>query len=645
MCGFIAAFSPNACISQHVITGALEEIKHRGPDDSAIWASQDKKVWLGHTRLSIIDIKGGSQPLSTPDGLIHCVVNGEFYDYVSIRDDLTALGYHFKTQSDSEILLYLYQHYGVNCLEYLRGEFSFVLWDENLQQVFAARDRFGIKPLFYYHKNNTLYLASEVKALKALGVPMVWDKSAFLQDVSNQHLPNACLFKHIYEVSPGHYLLKYADEHQMTSQMYWDLHYPNEALQAQQSFDDEEVIAGFREQFYQAVRLRLKADVPVACYLSGGIDSCSILGAAQKLMTDKVTAFTLSFDNPVYDEALFAKAMAEYAGSHYHSVNISGELIAAYYEDAIFKAEKCAVNSHFVAKYLLSRVVREQGFKVVLTGEGADEILAGYAHFRQDYIANYLSHLPLDEQNEILEELKAANQVSQGLLVSTQKVNSLSLVQNVLGHVPNWMVGLNVIGREVQSLFSSDYAQYCTYRLPSNILLNHLSIDALRGASPLHKSLYTWTKSSLPHYMLTLLGDRVEMAHSIEGRLPFLDHKLAEYVISLPEKYKIRGMKEKYVLRESMKPELTDEMYVRQKHPFLAPPVQDKRNEKLNEYMMDILHSKMAGEVPFFNQKKTIDYFDHLDELTPERKNIADSVMNLIVSSIIIQDKFGMQSD
>lgn len=644
MCGFVAVFSPQVCFSEQKVINALESIRHRGPDYSAIWSSKDQKVWLGHTRLSIVDIEGGAQPLSTPDGFIHCVVNGEFYDYVSIRDNLKEQGYYFKTESDSEILLYLYQHYGVHCLEYLRGEFSFVLWDEKRQQIFAARDRFGIKPLFYYQQGRTVYFASEVKALKMLGVPMYWDKRAYWQEVSCLHLPSGCLFKDIYEVPSGHFAIKEIEGNKLNVKLYWDMHYPTESELKHRQFSDREVIANFKDLFNEAVSLRLKADVPVACYLSGGIDSCSVLGVAQNMCEHPIETFTLCFDNPEYDEAVIAKAMTKHAGSHYQPINISGDMLAEHYEDTIYKGEKCAFNGNAIAKYILRREVEKRGIKVVLTGEGADDILAGYAGFRKDFIFQYLNDLPLAERDCINAALNSENHISNGLLSTDIIPKDLNFIKAVLGFVPNWMACCTQRGRMAKCLFTRDYFDFVDGIKPADVLLNSLSLSSMKDIGPLHKSLYSWSKSMLPHYLLTMLGDRVEMAHSVEGRLPFLDHKLVEYVVSLPEQYKIRNMTEKYILREAMKPILTDEVYHRQKHPFYAPQIKDTCNQTLNEFMMDLLHSQAGRNMPFIDHKKMFSFFHTAHQLPAAERNVADIVMHIVTSSIIIQDRFGMQS-
>ena len=645
MCGFVCVFSPNSVFEHYKVEQALNKIQHRGPDESSLWSNAEHTVHLGHARLSIIDLKGGSQPLSNASNSIHCVVNGEFYDYKRIRQELIREGYTFKTASDSEILIALYERYGVGCLEYIRGEFSFVLWDERTRKIFAGRDRFGIKPLFYYQDKGAVYFASEVKALAELGLSMAWDKESLWQEVSFFHLPDRSLFKDVHEVPPAHYVIKSFSSTTLSTYPYWDMNYLTTSQQSQNVWDEEEVIEGFREKFEEAIKFRLTADVPVASYLSGGIDSCSVLGTAQKLSSQPITAFTLSFDHTLYDEASYAKEMADHCQSHYHQIPITGDLIADAFEDTLYKGEKLIFNCNAVSKYLLSQRVQEQGFKVVLTGEGADEILAGYAGFRQDFIQHHMHQMSDAERQSISQGLEQANEVSQGVLMSTQSFDSLDVVNRYLGFVPNWMVGFTHMGKMVRQVFTQEFLQYTENREPASQLVEALAVPlAMKGRGRLHQSLYSWTKSMLPHYLLTMLGDRMEMAHSIEGRLPFLDHKLVEYVVGLPERFKIRGMKEKYLLREAMKPVLTQRMYKRQKHPFLTPPAKAPTNKKLNTLMLDILHSQHVRELPFIDQKKALAFFNGVGKMDKSQQNLADSVLHLVVSMGVMQKKFNLNT-
>ena len=311
MCGIVAAFSRRDSVSAVALQRGTQSLHHRGPDGHRHWISRDCRVGLGHTRLSIIDLVTGDQPIASEDGRTHIVVNGEFYGYEPIQRELEDDGHRLRTRSDSEIALHLYEELSTECLHRLRGEFAFVIWDEANRVMFAARDRFGIKPLFYAFHGETLYFASEVKALFAMGVPARWDAESVGQTVEFGGHTMRTLFDGVFQIPAGHYLLA-TDRHVQVKQ-YWDFHYPK--AEEATTLSDAEYSAELRHVLEEAVRLRLRADVPVGCYLSGGLDSCSMLGLAARHHPEPIRAFTLTFDHGNYDEEKEAREMAAKAGA------------------------------------------------------------------------------------------------------------------------------------------------------------------------------------------------------------------------------------------------------------------------------------------------------------------------------------------
>src|ERR1041384_1071576 len=279
MCGIVAILSDTDRIEPEALRRATHSLIHRGPDEQHQWIAPHGRAGLGHTRLTIIDLVTGAQPMANEDGRLHLVVNGEFYDFERIRTDLESRGHQFRTRSDSEIALHLYEEMSAGCLEHLRGEFALILWDELNQTLFAARDRFGIKPLFYAHVGNALYLASEVKALLAAGVAAKWGRESMFQNLFLCVDQDRTLFKNIRQVPPGHYLTARAGSIKVTR--YWDADYPR-ARDTLSDHSETERIEGLRDLLDDAVRVRMRADVPVGCYVSGGVDSSSVLGLASK---------------------------------------------------------------------------------------------------------------------------------------------------------------------------------------------------------------------------------------------------------------------------------------------------------------------------------------------------------------------------
>lgn len=487
MCGFVAVAGKR--MERAPLEHALEIITHRGPDEKSVWQSEDKTISLAHTRLSIIDLSGGKQPLTNADDSIVAVVNGEFYDYQDLRRDLSEGGYRFKTHSDSEILLALYERYGVRALKYLRGEFAFVLYDRKNHLVFAARDYFGIKPLFYTIHDNAIYFASEAKAFKALGIELAFEEESFIQALNFFPLPDGSLFKKVYQIPPAHYLIKSEFVGKERIQSYWDFNYPK--IGETQLIDDEEAILGFGELLKESIKLRLKADVPVACYLSGGLDSCSILGIAQHLSSRPIESFTLAFEHADYDETAQAREMAAFVQSPFNPITISQDDIANSMEDAVWHAERFMINGHGVAKYLLSDAVHKAGFKVVLTGEGSDEIFGGYAYFRQDMIL-YNEKMSVEEKKALMADLKKKNKVSQGIVFANDLPFEEDAIVGLLGYLPSWIRGYGLHKPKILDVLSPTTYEKFSSRNFATFAFNFLDIAGqVEGRDLLSRSLYS----------------------------------------------------------------------------------------------------------------------------------------------------------
>ena len=641
MCGIVALHSSSIPVSEISLKRGIDCLKHRGPDGVGIWISSDKKVALGHTRLSIIDINYGEQPISNDEENLHIIVNGEFYGFEQTQSDLRKLGYKLKTNSDSEIALHLYNELGTQCLHHLRGEFSFVLWDFSNKLLFAARDRFGIKPLYYSVHNNTLYIASEIKALLAAGIPARWDYESFWQSEQTGLPPDRTMFANIYQVPAGHFLT--ATDNGVKLHKYWDFNYPQIAhddLQKSPDFYVEQL----RHTLEEAVRIRLRADVPVGCYLSGGLDSSALLGIAAKYSSKPINAFTLAFDEEEYNEEFFARETALLTGANLNVIPICQADLADNFSDSIWHSETLSVNAGTTAKYILSRAVQAAGYKVVLTGEGADEIFGGYAHFRQDMILHNQQGQDKNHINELLQALKSKNNISAGLLLAEGKhTESLQSVQRLLGFIPSWMQIFSEGFIKNSTLYSQDFISQFHKMNAHRNLFNALDVQGqLTNRDPVNQSLYLWSKTILPNYLLRMLGDGVEMAHSIEGRLPFLDHKVVELVASMPVSLKIRGVTEKYVLKEAAKPFITESMYQRQKHPFLAPPSMFKPNEPFQQLIQDTLRSSNMSKIPFYSHAAIIELLDYLPKMDKNSLGTVDVALIKMLSASFLQERFGM---
>jgi asparagine synthase (glutamine-hydrolysing) len=640
MCGIVAVSSRHEPVSTATLERATKSLYHRGPDGQRQWISRDNRVGLGHARLSIIDLATGDQPIASEDNRTHIVANGEFYQYEGIQRELESRGHRLKTRSDSEIALHLYEELGPQCLHQLRGEFAFVIWDEKEQTLFAARDRFGIKPLFYAWHNNTLYVASEVKALFAAGVPARWDEESVYQSFTFGGHQMRTLYDGVQQVPPGHYLIATQNHVQITR--YWDFNYPV-ASDAAPKRSDADYAAEFRHELEEAVRIRLRADVPVGVYLSGGLDSCAVLGLAARHHPDPIRAFTLTFDDVAYDEGPIAREMAALAGAEFNPIPINQQHLAENFGAAILQAESFCVNAHGVAKFLLSKAVRDAGYKVVITGEGSDEILGGYAHFRRDMLLYNREGQDPAEIEQLLAWLNENNTVSRGLLLPDGDAGNLDAVRRVLGYVPSWFETFSSRGVKAQPLLAKDFGCRFKHREDYAQLLSDIDVPLqLKGRDALNQSLYLWGKSVLPGYILTMLGDRMEMAHSIEGRVPFLDHHVVECICRQPVNQKIRGMTEKYVLREAVRDVITDTVYRRQKHPFLSPPATLNPEQTFNTYVQDMLRGSVMASIPYFDQKKIVGILDSLSTMDAGARSTYDQILMPLLSMCVIHEGFGM---
>lgn len=633
MCGVVGIFQPRDQVDAVLLRKAVDALQHRGPDGQRVWVANDKNIGLGHARLAIIGLSDGPQPVTNEDQTVHAVVNGEFYDFERLRSELTARGHRFTTQTDSEILVHLYEEHGIDCLKFLRGEFAFVLWDAAKQRLFAARDRFGIKPLVYARTaDGGIALASEAKALFAAGINAAWDYESFFHAAHMQYvLPDRTLFAGIQQLKPGHFLL--ADQRSMTTQTYWDLDFAVEDSPVVEQ-NETDVIARFGSKLREAVRLRLRADTPVCCHLSGGLDSASIVGLAAEMSGQPLHCFTVSFDEEQYDELSIAQRMADHVGANFHPVTVTQRDLLENLADAACFSEGLAVNGHLSAKYLLHKSIKQAGFPVTLSGEGSDEILAGYAHLRADLFSN-------DGRNDLVSAVATTNSASTGIMLKQGQSLALDAIKQKLAFVPSFLEAKGTLGFKLRSVLNSTFLAGFEGRDSYADLIAAFDVPGqLNGRSRVAQSTYIWTKTALANYILKTLGDGTELAHAVEGRVPFLDHELFEYVKTIPMSMKIKGTREKYVLREAMRGIITEEIYAREKHPFVAPPVSRFSDAYTRSLLHDEISSASFATLPFFDQKKLLELVDRLPTMAEDERSAYDPVLMTALSAAAMQTRF-----
>ena len=620
MCGIVAVFARTGAVDEEALRRARTTLRHRGPDEEGSWLSPDRRVGLAHTRLSIIDLVSGQQPVANEDGSVVAVVNGELYDHERVQRELEERGHRLRGRSDSEILVHLYEELGAHAVHRLNGEFAFVLWDAARRTLLAGRDRFGIKPLVYAVAGDALYIASEAKALFAAGVPARWDAEAVLQAC---YVPTSeqTLFAGVRSVAPGGLLR--ATDRAVDTTTYWDLELPRAG---EARMDAAEAVAGVRTHLATAVRRRLRADVPVSVYLSGGIDSSAILGLAAEAGRP-LTGFTIAFAGDPQPEEARAREMAARCGAELDVLAISQRMLADAFAGAARAAEQMMMNGHGVGKYLLSRFVRDRGLKVVLTGEGADEMFAGYPAIRFDHLRERHG-----SAEAAIAALAATNTASIGFSMPSMRATSpqLDVVRRVLGSVPGFFEAFAETGEIARTLFADPLPHINPYLA---ILEDADARGTLSSRDAVARSLYMLTRTMLPAYMLTVLGDRMEMAHSIEGRVPFLDHELAEFVARVPSALKISDDTDKQILRDAVRDVVPESIYRREKHPLRAPVETDGP-------MWEMLQDMVRGlQLPFLDPARVKAFVERDVQGTPAL-NGHMVLLTRLASLCALQDAF-----
>ncbi|HEY7579911.1 MAG TPA: asparagine synthase (glutamine-hydrolyzing) [Acetobacteraceae bacterium] len=635
MCGIVAVLAREGRVSPQLVARAVAQLAHRGPDGCRQWIAPGGQVGLGHARLAVIDLETGQQPLASEDGQVLVVVNGEFYGHSTIRRELEARGHRFSTRSDSEILVHLWEEQGIGCLEQLRGEFAFVVWDAARELLFAARDRFGAKPLYYAQREDGLFLASEAKALFAAGVPARWDHQSFFEMCHLYYPQGRTLFAGVHQVPPGHCLLATVEGCRL--QRYWDLDFPRRDAPMPERLPEEHV-ALLRVALEEAVGLRLQADVPVGCYLSGGLDSSLVLGIAAHQAGAPIDAFTIAFDGDSQDESAVAAETARHVGARHHLFRVTEEQIADHFSDAIWHSETINPNTNGVAKYLLSHRVREAGLRVVLTGEGADEVAAGYDFLVRDMMLRGRQGTARRERE--LGELRGPGLPAGGDSVPT------GLVRERLGFVPSWVVWFAEAAAHSRALWSPAFSAEVAGRDPYRGFLDALDIGGqVEGREPVHQSLYLWTKSMFANLLLNQLSDRMEMSHGVEGRLPFLDGPVVALLRDMPVSMKIRGAQGKHALREAARPYCTETVLRRRKQAFLAPPPSPRPDGRLFSMLQDLLRSDTMAAVPFFDPRAIRRFLDGLPRIANRTPQVWAGLGNQLVylaSACILQGRFAL---
>ncbi|MFO7177330.1 MAG: asparagine synthase (glutamine-hydrolyzing) [Pseudomonadota bacterium] len=581
MCGIagVVALSdragPPELDALRALAGAL---RHRGPDEFGIY--RDRRAGLAHARLSIIDLTTGRQPLANEDESIWVVFNGEIFNYIELRAELEARGHRFRTRSDTEVIVHAWEEWGVESFERYNGQFAIALWDAENGTLVLARDRLGVRPLYVVEHEGRLWFASEVKALFAANPAL----SRQLDPVGLAEtftfwsvLAPKSVFTGVTELEPGH-VRTYTGAH-VVEQAFWQPSYPSASGRAngRHSVDGrgftgslDDAVERVRAALETATRLRLRSDVPVGSYLSGGLDSSLVAAMARRAKGDAFHTFSVRFEDAEYDETEFQRGMVAELGSHHHEVVVSRSDIAAVFPDVIRHTERPILRTAPAPLFVLSRLVRDTGIKVVLTGEGADEMFAGYDIFREGKIRRFWARQPGSERRpRLLERLYpylALSPVAQRGMARKFFGRGLERYREPgFAHQTRWQTTAALF-----RLFSPEVLAAVSRRDPIGELLTTLPAEFSRW-SPLAQDQYLEVRTLLSSYILASQGDRMAMAHSVEGRFPFLDADVVELANALPDDYKLRVLDEKHVVKRAAATILPARVLKRKKQPYRAP--------------------------------------------------------------------------
>ena len=599
MCGIAGIFNlkEGGAPPEAAIDRMLSVIKHRGPDEFGKYS--DQRVALGHARLSIIDLSGGHQPMCNEDSTVWITFNGEIFNYVELREELIARGHKFRTHSDTEVIIHLYEDHGHACLDYLNGQFSFAIWDKKKKEMFLARDRMGIRPLFYATAAGRFYFASEIKAILAAGAVERRLDPAAIDEIFTFWctVPPRTAFAGVSELAPAHYLV--VKDGIALQRPYWEMSFPEEPERI--SFED--AAEELRRLLIDSTRLRLRADVPVGAYLSGGLDSSVTTALIRNFTNAPLQTFSVAFEDADYDESSFQKEMARALGTEHHEIRCTYEDISRSFPDVIWHTEKPVLRTAPAPLYILSGLVRASGFKVAMTGEGADEVLGGYDIFKETKIRQFWARYP-DSQIRplLLKRLYPYLPAFQGQSRAYREAffnSGLSDPSNpFFSHLPRWRTTA-----KNKIFFSDDIKSALTGPTPEQRLMATMP-HGFESWQPMARAQYIETGNLLPGYILSSQGDRMAMANSVEGRFPFLDHRVVEFASRLPLHYKIRGLNEKHILKKAMKEYLPENIVKRTKQPYLAPDGKSFfRDGKAVDYVEELLSESCLADYGYFNPR------------------------------------------
>jgi asparagine synthase (glutamine-hydrolysing) len=583
--GFITREIKDREASEALLDLMCRVIEYRGPDEQGM--TVEGRAALGMRRLSIIDLAGGQQPIYNEDGSKFIVFNGEIYNYRELRRDLESRGYRFKTNSDTETILHAFEEYGTNCVRHLRGMFAFAIWDKREESLFIARDRVGKKPLFYSHTAaGNFVFGSELKTLLTHGeISRDIDHAALDAYLTFGYVPEEfCIFRDAKKLAPGHFLV--FKNGRVDTQKYWDFDYSNNS----EIKSEEEYIEALREKIREAVKVRLISEVPLGAFLSGGVDSSSIVGMMSQILDKPVKTFSIGFNEDSFNELKYARIAAKHFNTEHHEFTLTPDFVSIV-DDLVWHFDEPFSDSSALPTYMVSKMARDF-VTVVLSGDGGDELFAGYTRYVIDRERSGLEKLPAALRRSVLRP------VSQALPHAARGKNYL------------YNASLDATDRYIDSvsqfnaprrgyLYSAGFRAKLNGDFGRGEELFQTLAESVSTDSQVDRLLYLDSKTYLPGDILTKV-DRMSMAASLEARVPLLDHELIEFVVGMPAELKLKGLETKYIFKKAMEGLVPREILYREKQGF-GVPIGDWINAQLKDRIYSDLTERKAIERGYFD--------------------------------------------
>jgi asparagine synthase (glutamine-hydrolysing) len=594
-----------------LLQSMIGAIRHRGPDEYGLY--RDSHAGLVHARLSIVDLKTGQQPMTNEDGTLWLIFNGEIFNFVELKIELEKLGHRFQTHSDTEIILHAFESWGADCFARFNGQWALALWNRQTRTLVLSRDRIGVRPLYIHEKNRRVLFGSEIKALFAdPSVPRVINPQGIDQTFTYwASIAPVTVFEGIEELPPGSFRI-YGPDGEKKEKLYWRPAYP----EAPKSWEHGSGFPTFadstellHEKLEQATRLRmLRSDVPVGSYLSGGLDSSVIAQLGRKAKEGRFETFSMRFDDLEFDETQYQRMMAATLDSSHREIVVTRKDIARVFPDVILHTERPILRTAPAPLFLLSKAVRESGIKAVLTGEGADEMLGGYDIFREAKIRQFWSHQPNSKVRPLLFDriypyLARSPQRARGMALEFWKKGLERAGSPGFSHGPRWQTTSSL-----KKFLSRDFLSSIEKNPPPTALDNLPA--AFNQWDSLAQAQYLEVTSLLSTYLISSQGDRMLMAHSVEGRFPFLDADVMEFCNNLPAEHKLAFLEEKRILKKVAEGLIPDAIIHRKKQPYRAPDAASFLAQDAPEYIQELFSDRVLKSNGVFNSEAVRGLYD-----------------------------------